>query len=1140
MRVKPNLWVKEERIQWGCVLMQMLGESSLEHLHIVLCGLRSIERSRQVAPFERAVRTARIILSDLLTKNAVQSAVYEFLSEAKHRSFTIDPKTLAFTAMYPDGLDPNIVSAEDILNTDLVQQAYDLETANPDADLLAEIDQVRVPIRMQGLRFPEAKKHALTRRPRRPIVVRWDDLIELAAQLDREDAEAGRRPQNWSMRIGLIRLQATTGRGLRDSDVLDLGGLKHLIGLPGAGKTTLITLLCVLLKRRGQRVAVFFTAIEVAREYLETLRRYDVKVAILMGRSGQTHRRHANRMAELIAGQGGGGFARTREGVELFATSCPLPAFADSWPERWRLGVAPCESLFEVGSSKRKLCPVWERCGRVKNQRELVEADVWLGHVISADTYVPAHTSAEQLRYFELVADTFDLVIFDECDETQKVLDEFGALTLEFTGNDDSLHIAIQRVTEQLAANRSHVSDDMLRYMMQSNEFERHMLRFLSEIRKLFANKRTQRLANEYADKLLSANFLIREALIAAGTSHDFSMQALSAVSDFWERAMYRAFFFRGMETEGWPKAEKYAGDLHLEVPDDTKVEEANKRWLRVNGALKRYLTLDHAAEADEIIDEIAGELAPLFRAPSIDTIRPQVRLLIVVGFTVASYQRLAKTGRPLAQRGEMPKDLTFSKASAEMREVVPRSILGTFSAVRYRRSPDKDGFEIDYLVMDSTPRLLLHRLHELGRANVLLASATSWLKSSTEYHVDKKPDYVLSPNVDEVGSVRLYALPKRHPSTKKPLRFSGAGADREDNLRHMVTALAQSDVGGLSELERAVRSVTTELGRSRKAALIVNSYEQVRLVVEQIGDVNPTLGERTRGVLSELPKNASRARYVLKGQVEDLGRDQDVDIVVFPIAALGRGVNIVIRSDDDDNGKAAVGSVYFLTRPHPAAGNLSLMTSMLAQATQTLDRKDFSQLGLAEMKKVYDIDRYAIYRRVANLLARPMSASNLDRNTLRHFAANLLVPILQTIGRGMRKRMPVEVYFVDAAWAPNSAEERPESDRSSMLVIMRQVLEECFADPDPDQHDVYEALYGVFRNAFRDIIGLIPPQDARVTPSDLFDPSPVTSEADFDGYDPSDFDAERGQGAHTFDTLEYGDNEGYAADEVFEDEEYV
>jgi hypothetical protein len=225
------------------------------------------------------------------------------------------------------------------------------------------------------------------------------------------------------------------------------------------------TLVCVLLKRRGQRVAVFFTSIEVAREYLETLRRYDVNVAILMGRSDQTHRRHANRMAELIAGRGNGGFGRTREGAELFAISCPLPAFADNWPEKWPIGEAPCESIYEAGSEVRKLCPAWELCGRVKNQRALVTADVWLGHVLSADTYVPAHTSPERLRYFELIAETFDLVIFDECDETQKMLDDHGALTLELTGNDDSLHIAIQQMTGLLAANRIRISDGMLRHI---------------------------------------------------------------------------------------------------------------------------------------------------------------------------------------------------------------------------------------------------------------------------------------------------------------------------------------------------------------------------------------------------------------------------------------------------------------------------------------------------------------------------------------------------------------------------------------------------------------------------------------------------------------------------------------------------
>ena len=62
----------------------------------------------------------------------------------------------------------------------------------------------------------------------------------------------------------------------------------------------------------------------------------------------------------------------------------------------------------------------------------------------------------------------------------------------------------------------------------------------------IIQDKRTQKPAGEYADQLLTANFLIREALKTAGTGKEFDNAALSALSDFWERAMYQAFFFRG------------------------------------------------------------------------------------------------------------------------------------------------------------------------------------------------------------------------------------------------------------------------------------------------------------------------------------------------------------------------------------------------------------------------------------------------------------------------------------------------------------------------------------------------------------------------------------------------------------------
>ncbi len=598
MRDKPNLWKGADRIQWGCVLMHMLGESTLELLPVVLSGLHSVERSRQVALYQAAVQTARTLLGDLLTKHAVQSAVAEFLSVNREgRSFDINEDTLNFHAH--SEYDPAITQAEAILREGLVVRTRMLDLADTTRDLVAELDaERRMRLRLRGLTFPRPEQHDLRRQPMGPITVHWSELEALPAELDAADAGAGRSSENWTGRLAKTRLQVTTGTGLHPADVLQLAGLEHLIGLPGSGKTTIIMLLCILLERQRLRVGVFFTAIEVAREYLEKLRRYGLRTALLVGRSPDTHLRHGNDLAELIATQGRGGFAQTREGIDLLAQSRPLPAFADSWPSEneWRLGEAPCERIYEAGSKTPKLCPAWSLCGRVKNQRELVHASVWLGHILSADTMVPRLTCTEHLRYFELVARTFDLVIVDECDESQKVLDDRGTLTLKLTGDDQSIHISLQQTAGLLAANRARISDGMLRYIQRANEFERHTLRFVDEIRRL--QKTRPDLAYRYSEKLLAASFLLREALEVAG------------------------------------RAERIA---------------------------------------------------------------PQIRLLIAVGFTIASYQRLAKDARHLAWRGEVPEasDLVFSKVSGEMREVVPRSTLGTFSSVRYRQAAATDGLEI-------------------------------------------------------------------------------------------------------------------------------------------------------------------------------------------------------------------------------------------------------------------------------------------------------------------------------------------------------------------------------------------------------------------------------------------------------------
>ncbi len=1091
MRQKPDRWKNATRIQWGCVLMQLLGESHLQRLHLVLSGLRSVELSRQVAPYQNAVRTARVILGEALTLRAVQTAVRNFNSASPDvRSFDIDSETLEFQAR--SAYDPDIAEASKTLMDGLSTQPRSRDFADTSKHLVAHPTREQsLPFRLHGLKFPKPKTHDLERVPDRPITICWSDLETLATELDDRDRKAGKESQNWVGRLSEIEARMKTEIGWQETKSLPLDGLKHLIGLPGAGKTTLIVLLCILLARCGRRVAVFVTAIPIARSYLETIRGYGTDAGLLMGRATSTHMKHANTLAELVAvKQGNGGFARTLEGADLFAQSCPLPAFADQWPDNevWSFGNAPCGSIREVGSTYNKLCPAWSCCGRVRNQRQLVNHPVWLGHIRSADTTLPAHTAEENLRYFELIARTFDLVIIDEADEAQKYLDEYGTQVLTLTGNEASVHEALLQTQSVLAANRQPVHRGLLRYMLCANEFQGFALSLVEEIRNF--QRDNPDLTNRYEDQFLTVGFLLRNVCNIVEYQKPESSDFLSALIDLWQTAMYAAFYQRGADGS-WSRLEQHRVALAQSKKDCQGI------WLQLNRMFRQYLSEDPMLAMNRCLPHIVSTLQKLLKAPNTEIITPLVKLLVVVGFTIASYQRLAKYARYLTLHGTLTDanhSLGLSDLSPEIRETVPRSILGTYSAVRFRRVPETEGLEIDHLVMDCTPRMLLHRLHEIGSTNVLLTSATSYLEQSSQYHVGKSPDFLLSSRNPQMGVVHMYFQPKLDRVTKSPLRFSGGGSDRERNLRSMVEELATPGPLGNCDLDRTIKATLTSSGSERKAALVVNSYVQVRLVVDAILKVNPSLGVKTRGVLRELPTDHAKANFVIRSRVEELGPDPTVEVLVFPLSAIGRAMNIVF-TNDKDRGKAAIGSIFFLTRPHPAAGDLGLMQSIVARETEKLDAEDMQQLNLDEVEVIIKQRRYLTFRAIARLLARPMAFSQLGNDMRMAFAANLLVSILQMVGRGIRRQMPVEVYFVDAAWAPNSAEGRPDSARSSTLVAMQRVLDLCLRTSDPHERETYQELYGPFADALREIDGVIYPEAFSIEDVDDFDPSPAELE---------------------------------------------
>lgn len=132
--------------------------------------------------------------------------------------------------------------------------------------------------------------------------------------------------------------------------------------------------------------------------------------------------------------------------------------------------------------------------------------------------------------------------------------------------------------------------------------------------------------------------------------------------------------------------------------------------------------------------------------------------------------------------------------------------------------------------------------MHQLGTLQenapaYLLTSATSMLHPSPGYHINEGPHYVLRrPNAGEGWSKSRYEfMPIADPARPgASLRFSGAKFNQRDQiLKSMVDGVLADNQ--LSRLAQALESNDVADGIGRKAGLVVNSYDQCRLLYEHI-----------------------------------------------------------------------------------------------------------------------------------------------------------------------------------------------------------------------------------------------------------------------------------------------------------------
>lgn len=1124
MRVRSELWKGVDRICWLCVLMERFaGSDSLEHAPVLLSGMDSVLGPGALSRARQAVFNFRQLSLSYVTTHFIKHAVtlYNDHHARNHLEgpFRIDAETLRFSRTDAFETD-EIREAVAYLSSPLPYDPHGSRMADPDQEMVVQVGRdanaVRIPIGPLQVRLPPRRLHDLNRRPRGRIEVPLAELAALAREMDERDREAvERRPGNWEDRLRRVTLLVPDpGVGLKEDAVLTLEGLRHLIGLPGAGKTTLLVLLGVWLSRRGYRMLMLFPSIEVARQYQAELAFHEVNVGMLVGQNPVTRRGHAERIAEAIAAQGGqGGFGQTIQGADNFGANCVLPAFASGDASAWGFGEAPCSEILQDGGKgsrrmQKRLCPVWTACGRNKAPREVVDADVWVGHVLSMDTDVPRQAVEARIRYFELIARTFDVVIFDEADMVQTTLDDYGTALLNISGADDSVHRVIQdQIHRRFARGENHrLSDRVVQFFSRDlAEFGMHNDAMINAAQTVSA-----RVGDRFADKLLTTARMITELLEGfdgrpsprderddAEVVQMFAVRR--ALTELWDHAAYTAFYDRtGDEITDWPKSDLCARTLGMDP------ERLNDVRTRLIALFRRYLAANLATPQREILDEIVGTFLKVCfpdRQPPMEA-RDAVVVLVSITFMILGYQRIVPGTRNMVAEGLIRDPVVKGALSPALRKVLPENIIGSLSGVKYSYSRARStrggarNVTLSYVSFVGASRMLMHRFHRLLDADggvpgpaVLMTSATSFLEASPAYHVDAGPHYVLKPRTPAHDTSRSTYRFKWIPDRQKydaPLRYSGAGDLAARNLEQMVDALAR---GGMekSEIYKSIRNFDVRDGIPRKAALVVNGYEQARAIKRFLDENHREVGRRTKAVVRSLEAGETPAGYVTSAQAEALGDDDTCDIVVFPLSAIGRGVNIVFTKGPRVR-QAAIGSIYFLTRPHPSAEDTQLLNSLAGRATQVFDARRFAnEADLPAVSEAWQQARRETYRLARRLLQEPIMASRLGAELFRPFTANQMVAILQTIGRGMRDGCPVAVYFVDAAWAARSTRGEPDSPRDSMLVQMRGILEECVTHQDPVKREIYRELYTPFLDALRRTEGIVFPASMRTQPDALY-----------------------------------------------------
>lgn len=758
-------------------------------------------------------------------------------------------------------------------------------------------------------------------------------------------------------------------------------GQVHIAGLLGAGKSTYIIQETVRLVNKGNiKIGIVEPNVSEVIKTYESLKELGIKAVPIIGSTQLS--KHLTRFSNAKLGGIESFNDLTNDsmsGIDYLSSNCLISSYANDY--EIVESQYPCNRLKKDGSKKKFACPLAGSCSAFKRNIELIDADVWITtpHSLLASK---ANEIVDPIKrtYYELFHDCLDIIFVDEADSVQEEFDNQFITDETFYGGSNSIIDKFKRVEEVLRGHKfSNVESETHRWIVNYS----HMVQLLNRVEYLIINSQSSR------------KYLIDDIL----TPRDLFK---SMVGDLVDK-----------ENEC---SKKFIENLQAFLPLSEELQLNNELMEHELFVLYDKLTkcpnLGNANKmTEELITNYIGKYDLLIKSNSRynrkKLFRKKLEFFIYLVLIDFYFRVQNNTINNIAHK--IPEIYSiyasFRFVNTNFVHLITESIIGNIFGYKFSLD-EENNLDVSLFNYSGIGRSLLEEWHqvkeELGQKGpgIVMLSGTSYAPTSAHYHIEKEPTFILKSEKAE-GVIEQCILTK-YDNANNPVKISGV-SDRNLKKERLIelTKLLKNDFQ--YELE-----YWNNIGEDRKILVVVNSYEQCRIVGDYLRN-----HEFSYKVLSS--NSILQEDEINTSLIESIPLLGNVDILIAPLSIISRGYNIL-----KSNGDSYFGTAFFLIRPYITPGDMAynyrILNSIVMPTLYKNKEKgyDFEESFGRTRKSVYSL----LYE-----FSNKKFWKNLDKDQRTILSWFTFIPMKQAVGRMQRNGCSCRVFYCDGSFSKKDVE---------------------------------------------------------------------------------------------------------------------